>query len=125
MSPQQPLTGGICIPCPDGCASCDGPDSCTVCADSKYLNSDLSGSVFCWRFRLAILDFLGSCPLNKGKSRIDPSNTCVAKCSDGNYGKTGNKDGTYGTCEQCPSECATCVSADECLSCIDGQKLSW
>ncbi|CAJ1378543.1 unnamed protein product [Effrenium voratum] len=97
FSGEAPSVGGICIPCPDGCASCDGPDSCTVCADSKYLNS---------------------------KSRIDPSNTCVAKCSDGNYGKTGNKDGTYGTCEQCPSECATCVSADECLSCIDGYKFS-
>ena len=59
-----------------------------------------------------------------GKSRLNPSNECVEKCAEGNYGKTGKKDGTYGTCEPCPAECKSCVSADECLSCIDGSVLS-
>ena len=31
--------GGLCMPCPSGCAACDGPDSCTVCRDNKFLNS--------------------------------------------------------------------------------------
>lgn len=48
------------------------------------------------------------------------SRICVNNCGNGLYGDPITRE-----CKDCPSECPTCLSEDQCLTCDSGLYLSY
>ena len=103
--PGQFNSTGACVDCPSGCLTCFSLDKCEECRSQHYL----SGGV-CVR-----------CPANCQFCQSEDCEICEAEyvlvdheCVD--CGSPGWLE-VNGTCQACPSTCATCNSTLSCTTC--------
>ena len=135
---SSPLSyNGACLPCYSECASCTEASICLSCVDSNA-SPDASTSIGClcnagfWSSGL--LSTEGSCQAcNADCSSCTQADVCSAcvdpfasqntitnigcLCTAGYWGVSPLSTST--SCTLCYSECASCVQADLCTSCID------
>lgn len=123
-----------CIPCSEGCATCDQTVShCTTCRPGFYLSggscvhdcpvgtfADDSGNCsLCASSCAACSHYASHCTRCKSLFLLDEL-SCDHSCPDGKY-----PDRQLGKCLPCSHECSACTgrSSSHCLQCSDGYLL--
>ena len=125
----DPLKAAICTDCLEGCAECDGADSCNSCKNKQYLLNNKECRDECPKGYYHIDDLpkrCAKCPEKcetcSSKDHCDSckdkfylhDNKCDEECPKGTY-----KDHETNTCEDCENNCAACTDSKNCVLCED------